>query len=461
MMLATRRAPIHLPKRPFVGPSGTQRYSRRASSSLPSAASTTSPTDSASKESLHAESEPLLFARQRRLRQDHGARKLSPLVLSGSVLGAGAFYYKSREVRQWRSENINHLPLARDVWADHFPRRAADSVVPIVERCGLMGRTKSVKTDLERIRAWHVANGYAGGLVLRDLSLPAFYDVAATQDDDDDDDDDEAPEGAESTVSPQALAAERSNGGPPSGMSPSNQSAPSYLSMTMQDFLTDPARLARRECYYLYYEVTGDGQQKQQIFCRGTTIFMDVLTCLEAWMSYDPELHCRLHRGFCKQADRILEDVVPLLASPKDRRGTVEVCGHSLGGAVATIVAAKLRKRGYRVVRVTTAGSPRFCATEADAERLRTLLPPDYLRVEQEYDFVPFLPPFGAHVGDKLWLLGDGRGARFALKRSHDWSDSSWCNFLAWEIFRWGGRSHRVPSYTTILRTSLTEASRE
>jgi Lipase (class 3) len=458
-MLATRRGPLSLPKRPIVGPSGTARHSKRASSSLPSAAKKTGPTDNGAppKESLvHAESEPLLVARQRRLRHGHGARKLSPLVLSGSVLGAGFFYYKSREVRQWRSENVERLPLARDVWADRFPRRAADSVVPIVERCGLMGRTKSVKTDLERIRAWHVANGYTGGLVLRDLSLPAFYDVAATQEDDEN-----ASESAESTVSPQALAAERSNGGPPSGPSPSNQPSPSYLSMTMQDFLTDPARLARRECYYLYYEVTGDGQQKQQIFCRGTTIFMDVLTCLEAWMSYDSELQCRLHRGFCKQADRILEDVVPLLASPKDRRGTVEVCGHSLGGAVATIVAAKLRKRGYRVVRVTTAGSPRFCATDADAARLRALLPPDYLRVEQEYDFVPFLPPFGAHVGDKLWLLGDGRGARFATKHSQEWSDSVWCNFLAWEIFRWGGKSHRVPSYTAFLRASLTVTPRE
>jgi Lipase (class 3) len=340
------------------------------------------------------------------------------------------------------------------VWADRFPKRSADSVVPIVERCGLMGRTKSVKTDLERIRAWHIANGYTGGLVLRDLSLPAFYDVVAQEEED-------PHESVESTA-PTSPAAETSDGGPHSVRSPSAQPySPSYLSMSMKDFLTDPARLARRECYYLYYEVTGDGQQKQHIFCRGTTIFMDVLTCLEAWMSYDAELECRLHRGFCKQADRILEDVVPLLASPADRRGTVEVCGHSLGGAVAAIVAAKLRKRGYRVVRVTTAGSPRFCATEADAARLLRLLPPDYLRVEQEYDFVPFLPPFGAHVGDKLWLIGDGRGARFATRQSHGWSDSVWCNFLAWEIFWWGGTSHRVPSYAAFLRTCLTEPPRE
>jgi hypothetical protein len=35
------------------------------------------------------------------------------------------------------------------------------------------------------------------------------------------------------------------------------------------------------------------------------------------------------------------------------------------------------------------------------------MLPPDTLRIENEFDIVPFLPPYGAHLGNKLWILND------------------------------------------------------
>jgi hypothetical protein len=159
----------------------------------------------------------------------------------------------------------------------------------------------------------------------------------------------------------------------------------------LEDFALDPWRLARRECYYLYYEITGTGEIKQHIFCRGTTIAVDILTCLSFWMTYDEELDCRVHLGFRNQAERILQDIQPA----SDQRSTIEVSGHSLGGAVAYIVAAKLQKRGYRVTRVTSVGAPRFCATPKGAKLLELTLPKDTLRIENDTDLVPFLPLFG------------------------------------------------------------------
>jgi enterochelin esterase-like enzyme len=52
---------------------------------------------------------------------------------------------------------------------------------------------------------------------------------------------------------------------------------------------------------------------------------------------------------------RLVQDLEPLLADPRavgSQRATVELCGHSLGGAVALIAALKLLKKGHRVTGV-------------------------------------------------------------------------------------------------------------
>ena len=77
---------------------------------------------------------------------------------------------------------------------------------------------------------------------------------------------------------------------------------------SLEELLEDPMRLARRECYYVYYEIQPSGRLVQQVFCRGTTLKVDILTCLQAWTVYDEELQCRVHRGFRDQADRVLAD---------------------------------------------------------------------------------------------------------------------------------------------------------
>jgi hypothetical protein len=298
--------------------------------------------------------------------------------------------------QEWRRQKIKGLRLVNGI----EQQRPSQELLRTMERTGLVGTKNSVKEELENIRKWHLKHDYKGGLVLRELGRPLFIQQGGR------------------------------------------------LSQNLKDLAKDPWRLARRECYYLYYEITGTGEIKQQIFCRGTTIAIDVLTCLMFWMVHDEELDCRIHLGFRDQADRILEDLQPLLTPAADERATIEVSGHSLGGAVAMIIAAKLQKRGYRVRRVTSIGAPRFCASPEGASMVLSELPEDNLRIENDTDFVPYLYPFGYHVGNKLMLLNQSGKVAYIPSDSPEssWVDSVLINLFTrfHEMLKERGQPHRI-----------------
>ena len=291
--------------------------------------------------------------------------------------------------RRQRQRFMEELPFASDaLFHDPKRTRSIEELVYTMTRAGLMGNAKSVSQELDDIRKWHVEHGYKGGLVLRELNRPVF---GSTRDD-----------------------------------------TPEFEFM-------DAMALARRECYYIYYEIRGDGEIRQQIFCRGTTLGVDILTCLQFWWVYDEDLGCRVHRGFRNHANHLLRDILPLLIS--DKRATIEISGHSLGGAAAFLLAIKLRLMGYNVVKLTTVAAPRFC-NASGVPILSKLLPPDTLRIEDDRDIVPFLPPFGCHLGDLLWLVD--RGPARYVPFSVPWTDSVFINFRFWEVLSSFSQHHRV-----------------
>eukprot|EP00550_Attheya_septentrionalis_P006478 CAMPEP_0198284032 /NCGR_PEP_ID=MMETSP1449-20131203/3573_1 /TAXON_ID=420275 /ORGANISM="Attheya septentrionalis, Strain CCMP2084" /LENGTH=458 /DNA_ID=CAMNT_0043980937 /DNA_START=98 /DNA_END=1474 /DNA_ORIENTATION=+ len=356
-----------------------------------------------------------------------------------SALGTYSLYL--REVRQ---AQIEKLPLASESGVffmngtsnlanqngigKYGPNRDLTVLQSTVARAGLMGTSvkgaKSVKEELDTIRRWHHERGFRGGLVLRALTQPLF---SSSGDDD----------GHQEDLDPSEIT-----GGP------------NELGRMTKDFFD------QRECYYLYYEILGNGRIQQHIFCRGTTLFADIFTCLNSWLVYDDELDCQFHQGFLGHANRLIADVEPLLVPPSDNggeRGTVEISGHSLGGAVAYIVAMKLKKRGYNVVRVTSVGSPRYCDLES-TEKLFKLLPRDCLRIEEELDIFTYLSPYryGPQLGNKLWFVRDSssgeKRARYIpyslqVHENMKWIDSVIVNFLIPELALNWGRSHRVPVY--------------
>lgn len=67
----------------------------------------------------------------------------------------------------------------------------------------------------------------------------------------------------------------------------------------------------------------------------------------------------------------------------------MKLTGHSLGGAVAVIVAAKLKLRGYNVGKVTTFGAPMITDARG-AAHLREMV--NVMRVTHERDPVPLTP---------------------------------------------------------------------
>ncbi|KAL3906266.1 MAG: hypothetical protein SGILL_009340 [Bacillariaceae sp.] len=339
------------------------------------------------------------------------------LLASAVVISGGVSWY----TRYWRNQQLQKLEFydPDNPQSNNYLPRPPEDILRTVERAGLMGKPgmKSVKEELEDIREWHAERGYNGGLVLRELLQPLFEHCS----------DNEASQDHKMT---------QGAGGDDDGL-------------TLQDY-THP-NLARRECYYMYYEITPTGEIKHEIFCRGTTLTIDVWTSLTTWMEYDEELDCRVHMGFNRQATHILDDILPLMAPP-GARTTVRVSGHSLGGAVAYLLAAKLKKRGYRVVEVTGVESPRLCATSESAAMLQSLLPSDTLRIENDVDPVPFLPPFGYPVGSKLYLVDSvGKAAylpsgtqQHVATNGTSWTDSVFVNARIWEIISTRGRTHRI-----------------
>ncbi|KAM4054458.1 lipase (class 3) domain-containing protein [Hirsutella rhossiliensis] len=95
---------------------------------------------------------------------------------------------------------------------------------------------------------------------------------------------------------------------------------------------------------------------------RGTTTAKDVLTDLYFTMGDTKELceDCQVHNGFRAAFSSVKTDVLKAVQTLKDKKGytKVVVTGHSLGGAVATVASAYLRKRGHNCD-LYTYGSPR------------------------------------------------------------------------------------------------------
>ena len=117
----------------------------------------------------------------------------------------------------------------------------------------------------------------------------------------------------------------------------------------------------------------------------------------------------RVHDGFLAAVDRLWPDLEPRLEKlTRDR--DLWICGHSLGGAMATIAAARLPKARA----LYTFGSPRV----GDQDFVDSLVLPTW-RFVNEYDWVVSLPPplHYRHVGITRHLRRDGGlgdGAHFS-----------------------------------------------
>lgn len=125
----------------------------------------------------------------------------------------------------------------------------------------------------------------------------------------------------------------------------------------------------------------------------------------------------------------------------------------------------KLKKMGYNVTKVTAIAGARFCDPN-DVHIANKLLPKDALRIEDDLDGVPFLPPWASAVGDKLWLVNDcnkrddqqsslsqyeakyiPRDILLEKESPLSWVDGCWTNIRLPEIGLNINTTHRITSH--------------
>lgn len=150
---------------------------------------------------------------------------------------------------------------------------------------------------------------------------------------------------------------------------------------------------------------TADGVQ--YVSFRGTSNVENALVDLDLAFVPNPRLNIQLHQGFANAAATAYADMKPYLNKTQPVRTT----GHSLGGAIAVIVAMHLQHDGYALERVVTFGQPKV-TNVAGAQKFSDL---SLTRVVTPKDLVPLVPPLSPlqlkdldiywHMGRELILL--------------------------------------------------------
>lgn len=141
--------------------------------------------------------------------------------------------------------------------------------------------------------------------------------------------------------------------------------------------------------------------------CRGTEPreWNDVKADMNAWPVI-AETIGRVHRGFKKEAD----DLWPVLEQRLvENTKELWLCGHSLGGAMATIYASRCKLSYIKTdpVELYTYGSPRV-----GTKKYVTFCTVKHVRWVNNNDLVPRVPPGWLgyyHVGDEVYLNAYGK----------------------------------------------------
>lgn len=171
-----------------------------------------------------------------------------------------------------------------------------------------------------------------------------------------------------------------------------------------------------RSADVLYFLETDQERKTQTLTIRGTADRPNVWQDFEIELVEDKILGISLAKGFRGDALRVHADVMPHI-----RKGySIRVTGHSLGGAIAGIMAGYLAAEGFEVEHLVTFGEPKVTDRKGTKYFERNL---KITRIVLENDVVPMLPPSGfifaeyEHFGPEV-ILREGRNYVYLPK--HD-----------------------------------------
>lgn len=166
-----------------------------------------------------------------------------------------------------------------------------------------------------------------------------------------------------------------------------------------------------------YFLERNDKLRTQTLTVRGTADKINRKEDFNIKIRSDRKLDIPVDAGFDDVSRALYADVKPFLKTGYKTYLT----GHSLGGAVAVLLAVALSEDGYQVQRIVTFGQPKF-TTAAGVKRLDFL---PLMRIVDENDIIPLLPPPSfqnlgkgayAHVGPEIVLL---EGKDYSYLPSH------------------------------------------
>jgi len=160
-----------------------------------------------------------------------------------------------------------------------------------------------------------------------------------------------------------------------------------------------------------YFLATVDADKKQFIAVRGTSNIENAFVDVDLQLVDNKHAGIRLHRGFAQAAEGIYQQIRPQLKSDYQ----ISTTGHSLGGAVALVLAMFLDSDQFKLERVVTFGQPKV-TNIGGANKFKHL---DITRLVTPDDLVPLVPPFDPvdinnldiywHLGTEIVLLPDTR----------------------------------------------------
>jgi triacylglycerol lipase len=151
----------------------------------------------------------------------------------------------------------------------------------------------------------------------------------------------------------------------------------------------------------------------QIIAVRGTTNIENAMIDISLKLVLDQKTGIRLHDGFSFAAKQVYAELKPMLKADYK----INLTGHSLGGAVALILAIYLDADQFNVEQVTTFGQPKV-TNIAGANKIQHI---NVIRVVTPLDLVPLVPLFDPldlsnvdvywHAGQEVILLANSQYA--------------------------------------------------
>ena len=163
------------------------------------------------------------------------------------------------------------------------------------------------------------------------------------------------------------------------------------------------------------------GPERVLIAFRGTESGRDWRTNFQAVTDPGPWYDTRVHEGFQDAFAAVALRVGEIVGRVVREGQEIWITGHSLGGALAVLLAATLGESGRPVAGLYTFGAPRV-GDGAFADRLNAhthMAEAVHWRVANAGDLVPHVPPepMFSHGGNRVLLLKDGRVSH----REEDW----------------------------------------